>query len=81
MITLLSINNINEVLKYKGESVYIDREDIALGKGEYLDEDLIGLNVIIDNKIVGNVIGIRKRPPQDLLVVKSWWKGLFNSLC
>ena len=70
MITLLSINNINEVLKYKGESVYIDREDIALGKGEYLDEDLIGLNVIIDNKIVGNVIGIRKRPPQDLLVVK-----------
>ena len=70
MITLLSINNINEVLKYKGESVYIDREDIALGKGEYLDEDLIGLSVY-GNDYIGKVTGFLKSNAHELLVIEN----------
>lgn len=49
MITLKDYNNINDVLKYKGEKVYIDREDLHLEEDEYLYEELIGL-LIYENK-------------------------------
>ena len=62
--------NINEVLKYKSQKVYINKEDLKLDSDEYLDEDLIGLNVIVDNKVVGEVIRIDIYPHQNLLVVK-----------
>ena len=39
MITLKGINNINDVLKYKGSKVYILKEDLMLDRDEYLDED------------------------------------------
>lgn len=70
MITMKGYTNINEVLKYKGSRVYINKEDLLLDKGEYLDEDLIGLNVIVDNKVVGKVIRLDIYPHQNLLVVK-----------
>lgn len=70
MITMKGYTNINEVLKYKTQKVYINKEDLRLGSDEYLDEDLIGLNVMVDNKIVGEVIRIDIYPHQNLLVVK-----------
>lgn len=71
MITLYNYTNINEVLKYKGLDVYIVKEDILLDKNEYLNEDLINCQVIIDNKIIGKIIRIEKYPHQELFVVKS----------
>ena len=70
MITMKGYTNINEVLKYKSQKVYINKEDLKLDSDEYLDEDLIGLNVMIDNKIVGEIIRIDIYPHQNLLVVK-----------
>ena len=70
MITMKGYTNINEVLKYKTQKVYINKEDLKLGSDEYLDEDLIGLNVMVDNKIVGEVIRLDVYPHQNLLVVK-----------
>lgn len=49
MITLNGYSNINEVLKYKGKYVFVNSEDIKLDEDKYLDEELIGLNVIYDN--------------------------------
>ena len=46
MICMNGYNNINDVLKYKGSLVYVLKEDIRLDSGCYLDEDLIGLDVI-----------------------------------
>lgn len=71
MITMEGYNNINQVLKYKGMKVYINKEDLILKKGEYLDEDLIGLDVRINNKIVGVVKNIEKYPQQNLILVKN----------
>ncbi|MEE3342772.1 MAG: ribosome maturation factor RimM [Bacilli bacterium] len=71
MITMNGYSNINEVLKYKGEPVYIDSEDLKLGKDEYLDEDLINLDVIIDNEIVGKIKRVDIYPKQSYLVVKT----------
>ena len=71
MITMNGYSNINEILKYKGEPVYINKDDLKLDKNEFLDEDLINLNVIIDNNIVGKVKRIEKYPKQSILVVKT----------
>ena len=71
MITIEGITNINDVLKYKGKSVYINRSDLVLEDGEYLDEDLIGLDVIMNDKVVGKVSRIEKDRYQDKIVVNK----------
>lgn len=58
MITLYGINDINDVLKYKGLNVYINREDLNLKEEDYLIEDLIGLQIYCDGKSFGTVIDV-----------------------
>ena len=55
----------------KGEYVFVNKEDIKLRPGEYLDEDIIGLNVIVDKKVMGVVKRIEKHNRNEILVVKS----------
>lgn len=71
MITIKDINNINDVLKYKGKNIYTTREDLNLNKNEYLIEDLIGLDVEVDKKIIGKTIDYIKDKHQDKLVVNK----------
>ena len=71
MITMNGYSNINEILKYKGEPVYINKDDLKLDKNEFLDEDLINLDVIIDNNIVGKVKRVEIYPKQAFIVVKT----------
>ena len=71
MITMEGITNINDVLKYKGEYVYIIKSDLKLECDEYLDEDLINFNVIMNKKIIGKVTNIRKDTYQKQLVVNK----------
>ena len=58
MITLDGINNINDILFLKGSLVYIDKENLKLKSNEYLDSDLIGLDVYVDNELKGKVLDI-----------------------
>lgn len=67
MVTFNEINDINEVLKYKGENVYINKDEIKIDG--YFDEELIGLEVYTD-KLIGTVKDIRKGY-QDLLVIEG----------
>lgn len=53
MITLKGYNNINEVLKYKGQSVYIERRNLNLKANDYLYEDLIGLDIYENKEKLG----------------------------
>ncbi len=46
MVTFEGYQNINDVLRLKGLSVYVLRHDIQLKEGEYLDTDLFGMDVI-----------------------------------
>ena len=71
MITMNGYSNINEILKYKGEPIYINKDDLKLDKDEYLDEDLINLNVIINNNVVGKIKRVEIYPKQSILVVKT----------
>lgn len=69
MITMNGYNDINEVLKYKGDYVFVNKEDIKLGTNEYLDEDIIGLNVYNDDKCIGIVKKIENHNGNEILVV------------
>ena len=58
MITLESYNDINEVLKYKGKKVYINRDDLNLDKDDYLLEELIDCNIVYNSNILGKITEI-----------------------
>ena len=53
MITLDGINDINEIIDLKGNNVYIDRSLLNLNNKEYLDTDLIGLEVYMNEELLG----------------------------
>ena len=68
MVTFIGINDINDVLDYKGKKVYINRDEIEFSG--ILDTDIIGLEVITDKKI-GVVKDIMKTKAHDILVVEE----------
>ena len=55
MVCLEGCDDINQVLKYKGLNVYINRDDLKLNKDEYILEELVGFNIVYNSKILGNV--------------------------
>ncbi len=71
MITMNGYSDINEILKYKGEYVFVNKEDIKLDEGQYLDEDIVGLNVYVDGRMLGVVRKIEKHSVNEILVVKN----------
>ena len=71
MITMEGYNDINQVLKYKGDYVFVNKEDIILLENEYLDEDIVGLSVYVDDRLLGVVKKIEKHSVNEILVVKN----------
>ena len=71
MITMKGYYDIDQVLKYKGDYVFVNKEDIILNENEYLDEDIIGLNVYVDDRLLGRVNRIDKHSFNEILVIKN----------
>lgn len=69
MITLGGINDINEVLKYKGCKVYINKEDLNLKDGEYVLDDLLGMEISENNIFYGVVEDIFDNHGNTLLAI------------
>ena len=69
MITMDGYNDIDQVLKYKGDYVFINKDDIKLGENEYLDEDIIGLKVFCLDKELGTVRKIENHNGNEILFV------------
>ena len=69
MVTFESINDINDVIEYKGSNVYINRSDLKIDG--ILDEDIIGLNAYSIDKEIGIVTEILKSKAHDILVVEK----------
>ena len=55
MLTLEGINDINQILPFKGSKVYYLYDDLKLATNEYLDEDLIGLTLYQNQKEIGQI--------------------------
>lgn len=60
MVKFVDIDNINDVIKYKGASVFINEEDLNLSDDEILTEELIGMKVYNDDSLVGNITEYRE---------------------
>ena len=68
MVKFNDINDINDAIIFKGDEVFIKREDLDIDG--YVDEDIIGLKVYDDDKLIGKVNSIIKNK-QEILVVKN----------
>lgn len=68
IITFNGITNINDCLKYKGLRIYTTHKD-KLPEGEYYYEEIIGLNALVDGKVIGKVKDIRELPKGILLEI------------
>lgn len=56
MITVEGLNDINQVLSFKNKSVFVERESLELKDNEYLIEDYIGCDVVLNCETVGKVV-------------------------
>lgn len=53
-----------------GAVLFVDRADVAMGEGEYFDEDLVGCSLVdVDGAILGEVAAVEHYPAQDVLLV------------
>lgn len=71
LTTFKGYTNINEVLKYKGNKIYIKREDLKLDSNECLLNDLIGFKVYDEDKLLGVIIDYEKTSHSTLFKVKG----------
>ena len=69
MVTLEGINSIDDAIAYKGDLVYINRDDLEIDG--YISEDIIGFEVIAEDKIIGIVSSIVNNGAHDILVVEN----------
>jgi len=69
MVTLVGLNNINDDLRFRNKKVYIEKSSLKIDG--YLDEDLIGLNVIMNEETIGKVKSIVKIPKNNLLEISN----------
>lgn len=71
MVTLNGIDNINEVLKYKGLNVYVNREDLKTSGSDYILEDLIDFKIEENKKILGKMKDFMYNNGNILLIVEG----------
>lgn len=74
IMQLKEFNNINEILKFKGENLYIPREEIEknLEEDEYLIDDLIGSDVFNQNDSkIGIVRAVEENAAGSLLSIET----------
>lgn len=71
MVKFNNINNINDIEHLKGSNIYIIEEDLVLESNEFVNEDLIGLEVIFNEEVVGTVVEIMNNSVYDLLVTDT----------
>lgn len=69
LCTIDNIKDINEVEKYIGYNMYINREDLHLESNEYLLDDLYGLTILANDKNYGTVKEIFNNKIYNILVI------------
>lgn len=68
MVVFDGIFSINDVLKYKGDPVYILRNSISV---LYFNDDLIGMSVYSNNQFIGKITSIVNNGIYDILVISN----------
>lgn len=70
MITVKGLENINDVIPFKGKNLYVDRESLSLDEDEYILSDLIDARVCLNDMVLG-VVSDYTNDANPLLSVKG----------
>jgi 16S rRNA processing protein RimM len=71
IVKLFGIESIEEAESFKNCYIYIDRDDgLALNDWEYYSEDIVGCEVLYNNKLMGIVVDLVNFGANDNLVIK-----------
>jgi len=78
IIKFEGINSINDILMYKNCLIYVRQEEFedSLEEGEYLVDDLVGLDVYSNDKKIGVVVGVSSNGANNLLSVRGLSKKI-----
>ena len=71
MVLFKGYYDINLVEHLKGSLVYINKDDLKLDKNTYLAVDLIGYNVIINDKRIGVIMDVLDTKANEVLVLDN----------
>ena len=73
IVKFKGIDNINDIEKYKGKSLLVDRENaVKLRKDEYFIADMIGMNVLTeDGEIFGTLKDVIETGANDVYIINS----------
>lgn len=73
IVKLKNYDNINQVLKFKGDSIFIDETNlIKLNEDEYYVKDLIGLDVYNqDEEYIGKLVEVLEYAANDVYIVEN----------
>lgn len=73
LVKFENINSIDELLPYKGAFLYVQEDTIRenLEEDEFLIDELVGMNVLANDKKVGVVVGVSNNGQSDFLSVKT----------
>ena len=69
MVTFENYDNINDILKFKGNKVYINKDEFKFPGP--LNEDLFGKKVYDKDKYIGTLINIINNNGQEILAIKG----------
>ena len=69
MLTFQEINDINDILIYKGSNVFVKRDSIPSNIN--LKSDLINYEIVYNNKIIGKLCDFFNNSKYDLIVIKN----------
>lgn len=69
MILMDGYTNIDEVLRFKGLSVFVRREDLKLEEGELLEEDYLGMDGYSNDQWIGKVVDIQNYGGNNLVFI------------
>ncbi len=73
LVKFKEINSIDELLPYKGQNIFIQKEEVekSLDEDEFLIQDLIGLNAFDNNDdFIGVISDVKTSAGNDLLCIK-----------
>lgn len=76
IVKFKGIDNINDIEKYKGKNILVQREDaVPLGKNEYYVADLIGMEVFTENERFGVIRDVMETGANEVYVIDSYGHG------
>lgn len=71
MVVFKDNYDINLIEHLKGSLVYINKDDLKLDENKFLSVDLIGFDVIINDKIIGVIKDVLDTPANEVLVLDN----------